>query len=368
MKIAFILPQVLNYIPGGYRVVLDYARQLKNDGFDVSVILPCYPHHRPIPVQGLRQKISAISPIHHIYRLVLSRIRKRQFYQTIIHEWPDLKEVIETPYSLEYYKKFKTCETVISTWWETAWFLNDLNVKAKKIYFCQGYETWGGPENLVKDSYELKDLNLLVVSTWLQNKILKEHARSSQLLLNPVSQHFREPSPQVSDREYDFGLIVRNHQTSKGRYLAERVNREFGHKYKILFATFDGDLGFDLAPLSTVKICRGHQDMLTFYHQTKIHVFTSQSEGFGLPIAESMLSGCLVITTPVGCAQDLIQNGVNGWVLNSFDEDEMLKCIADVLHSPAPVLQGVSDAAKTADVPDLGTQSQTLAHWLKDSH
>ena len=53
------------------------------------------------------------------------------------------------------------------------------------------------------------------------------------------------------------------------------------------------------------------------YLKSNIGIVSSNSETFGQSIVEPFVLGRCVISTPVGIANDIIQNGVNGYIYTS---------------------------------------------------
>ena len=60
----------------------------------------------------------------------------------------------------------------------------------------------------------------------------------------------------------------------------------------------------------------GWQDNLgDFYHSADCLLLTSDSEGYGMVVAEAVACSLPVIMTDVGCAHELIKDGVNGFII-----------------------------------------------------
>ena len=77
----------------------------------------------------------------------------------------------------------------------------------------------------------------------------------------------------------------------------------------------------------------------------------SRSEGFGLPILEAMACRCPVVATRTGCAPDVIEDGVNGFVVDVGDAAAMGARLADVLDLDAARWQAMSEAALERVLP-----------------
>ncbi|MBS3150019.1 glycosyltransferase family 4 protein [Candidatus Woesearchaeota archaeon] len=57
-------------------------------------------------------------------------------------------------------------------------------------------------------------------------------------------------------------------------------------------------------------------EIIDYYLCADLFVLTSSNESFGIPILEAMAAGLPVISTNVGAAKELIENGKNGFVIN----------------------------------------------------
>jgi D-inositol-3-phosphate glycosyltransferase len=60
---------------------------------------------------------------------------------------------------------------------------------------------------------------------------------------------------------------------------------------------------------------RGHDELPDYYRAADALVLPSHYESFGLVVLEAMACGTPVIATRVGVVEDIVRNGVNGWVV-----------------------------------------------------
>ncbi|MDD4354135.1 MAG: glycosyltransferase family 4 protein, partial [Candidatus Nanoarchaeia archaeon] len=78
----------------------------------------------------------------------------------------------------------------------------------------------------------------------------------------------------------------------------------------------------------------GLQDMPNVYNGCDIFVMASQMESFGLAYAEAMACGIPVIGTSVGGIPEIINNNVNGFLIEPKNSVELAKKIQTLLKNP----------------------------------
>jgi glycosyltransferase involved in cell wall biosynthesis len=88
-------------------------------------------------------------------------------------------------------------------------------------------------------------------------------------------------------------------------------------------------------PLVTV-IERAPEDrVVEEYQRHDALVFTSTYEGFGLVVLEALSQGLAVIATPVGCAADLVADGVTGIRIPPRDPQAIVRAVRAVMTDAA---------------------------------
>lgn len=70
--------------------------------------------------------------------------------------------------------------------------------------------------------------------------------------------------------------------------------------------------------------------------QSKVFVSCSRGEGFPVSLLEAMACGCVPVVTAVGDIADVVQTGVNGFLLTTPDStDELAVYLTRLLHDDA---------------------------------
>jgi glycosyltransferase involved in cell wall biosynthesis len=91
---------------------------------------------------------------------------------------------------------------------------------------------------------------------------------------------------------------------------------------------------------------RDEDKKIDFYNSCKIFVLCSKGEGFPLALLEGMACGCVPIVTDVGDNTDLVSNGVNGYILRDFNNENELASLLEILLSSPEKLNKLSEKAK----------------------
>jgi GalNAc-alpha-(1->4)-GalNAc-alpha-(1->3)-diNAcBac-PP-undecaprenol alpha-1,4-N-acetyl-D-galactosaminyltransferase len=96
-------------------------------------------------------------------------------------------------------------------------------------------------------------------------------------------------------------------------------------------------------------ILKGQQsDIDSYYLKSKIFAFTSSSEGFPNVIGEALTAGLAVVTYDcIAGPADMIQDGINGFLIPVFDEKTFTSRLNELIHSESLQLK-ISSAAKTS--------------------
>lgn len=75
-------------------------------------------------------------------------------------------------------------------------------------------------------------------------------------------------------------------------------------------------------------------DLVSYYKTSDLFWMNSRFEGYGLTIAEALLSGTPVLTSDVGVAPEIVIDGKNGFVCDPKDENCFYKKIQLILDKP----------------------------------
>jgi glycosyltransferase involved in cell wall biosynthesis len=241
-------------------------------------------------------------------------------------------------------------DIVVATWWETVEWVSHLSPsKGARVFFVQGHETFtGASSDQVRAAYQAP-FHKIAVSRWLADLMRTEYGDSRVTVApNAVdpAQFFapprgKQPRPTV-------GLIYADAPVKAidvGLRALEIVRRDLPDLQVVSFGTRQPPEEFTSRP-GVTHVLLPEQDKIRDLHaRCDVWMMCSRSEGFGLPVIEAMACRCPVVSTRSGGPQDLIQDGVNGFLAEVGDSEGLARRLLDVLRRPDKEWRAMSDAA-----------------------
>ena len=107
-----------------------------------------------------------------------------------------------------------------------------------------------------------------------------------------------------------------------------------------------------------------HKEVLQQMQEHDLLVFPSLFEGFGLVITEAMSQGTPVITTDRTAGPDLIQHGLNGWLVEAGNTNALLAQIEELINNPNQIEKAGRAAIETAQKRPWSVYSEELCNEL----
>jgi glycosyltransferase involved in cell wall biosynthesis len=288
MKITFVLPHIAFYPMGGYKIIYQYANELCKKGHLVNLVHTA----RVDPNLDKLDKIKKYTKYLFV-KLNLPRYRNSwfNFRIGINFIWvPSLKD--------EY---ISNADIVVATAWNTAtWVNNYSDVKGKKFYFIQSFETWWGSEKEVNETWKM-DLHKIVVAKWLKDLAISLNESAEYV---PNGFDMSEFNIEINPSERDpFSVLMLYHDLKvKGT--------TFGLEALVKYKSIKDNLNVTLfgsfpRPIDLPSWIHYYQSPITnkikrIYNKNAIFISPSLLEGFPLPPAEAMLCGCAVLASDIG--------------------------------------------------------------------
>ena len=303
MKITFLHPPV--NLSGGVRVVAIHAQKLAERGHDVQ--------HLSVTPPRPSWKTQVKSILRGRGRVPWDPTPRKSH----LDDTPVPHTVLPTPTIAA--GQVPDADVVVATWWETAEWMAALPAsKGVKVHLIQDYEMFDHlPQARVDAVYRLP-IHRVVVSDYIR-RMLQEHHGAGEIDLVPNAvdlAHFTS-APRSKTDTLCVGTVY-TERPRKNLALAINVLRAAKARLPHLRAVAFGTQEIaDFLPLPDwVEYHKdpAQSDIPRLYAAADVWLFTSESEGFGLPLLEAMACRTPVLATAAGAAPDLI-DGRNGQLL-----------------------------------------------------
>lgn len=320
MKITFIVPG-LN-LTGGLRVVAKYSELLSDKGHEVTVVAPG--PAKPTIKQRLKSVMRWKG-----YKFEYTGFINTGFFSNVNYHVKVLNSFRHVNA-----EDIPDSDFVIATYWNTAeWVADYPESKGKKVYFVQGYEVhpWL-PVGRVKQTLQLP-LKKITIAQWLADILENDfHQKNISIIHNAVDHRLFYASKRKKNIAVTFGMVYSS-RSIKGSQLAfecfNQLQKEYSSNKLIVFGMEPLNEVVGLPNNATYYFQPEQGKIRDIYSQCDVWLFTSSSEGFGLPILEAMACRTPVIGTRCGAAPDLLESG--GGILIDIEDNEGLLSAMKIL-------------------------------------
>lgn len=355
MKITFVLPY--NSLSGGHRVVSTYAQRLTDRGHEIHVV---------------SQPFSGPTNLKHRVKRMLGRVPAPVAppRSPLLDFLGERHRVLDRP-APPGPNDVPDADVIIATWWETAeWVAALPPEKGRKFYLLQGYEVFPHlPVDRVIATYGLP-LKKIAVSDYIRREIETNHGASDiSVVHNAVDLTQFQAPPRPRNRPLTVGYLY-SPGTMKRSWLAIEALKAARAQVPDLRAVLFG--AHPVAPQTPLPDWAHYEQspaqsrIPEIYASCDLWLFTSDNEGFGLPILEAMACRTPVLATAAGAAPQLI-DGTNGLVLPD-DATAFAKAIANFAAMSDADWQGWSAAAhRTAQAHSWDHATDRLLALLEDA-
>lgn len=333
MNITFVLP--FNVISGGNRVIAIYARKLTERGHRVNVV------SQPITMK--------VSPKERIKRL----LRRSNDPKTMPARSPLLDFLGDRHRVLDTLRPPRPddvpdADIIIATWWETAeWVAALPTSKGKKYYLIQGYEVFPYlPVDRVIATYNLP-LRKIAVSDFVRDEIKRNHGvHGIDVISNAIDTDQFHAPPRSRNPSLTVGFLYTKAKVKRIELAIEvliRAKQRIPDLQASVFGSKPVAPDMPLPDWVRYEQAPDQGRIPEIYAECDLWLFTSEKEGFGLPILEAMACRTPVLATHAGAAPQLI-DGTNGLLLPA-DANAFANEIARFAQMPDTEWQNWSEAA-----------------------
>ena len=296
MRICFVLPRTESKAIGGYKVVFDYANHLAALGEEVCILF--------LNTRYLKA--------YHVPRGM-----KRAYFDIITSREPrwfplDSRVQKVSDYSHEVGSVLQSTDIAVATAVSTASYVTSHFETSRKVYFIQGYETWGTPEERVHETYRLGMTNI-VISHWLKDIVERESGVPAVLINNPIDTSTYCVTKPIDQRPHYSLAVLYNPNPVKGFSNALRVLLMLKKRYPDLQVNAFGAYKRprQLPDWVSYKQNATQLETVDIYNSASVFLCSSLDEGYGLTGLESMACGCALSTTDYAAVHEYAVDGVN---------------------------------------------------------
>lgn len=134
-----------------------------------------------------------------------------------------------------------------------------------------------------------------------------------------------------------------------------------GYSKEIVLASFPASA----QPFVTVIDRADEDEVARQYQRHDVLVFSSTYEGYGMVLAEAMAQGLAVISTPVGCAATLVEDGATGVIVPTRNSKALAEGIERLCRNPKLRVQlGNNARERVRGMTWEQTAQQTVSEYL----
>lgn len=332
MKVTFVLGNA--NLSGGVRIVAEHARMLHERGHTVTVAASV--RRQP----GVKDRMKALlrgRPMPR--RMSTASHLDGAAFRVITTDRPRAVTADDVP----------DADLILATWWETAeWVAGMPDSKGVKVNFLQGYEAhpWL-PKDRVDAVWRIP-MRKIVVSHWLDGIARNQFGDATAILVpNGLDTgHFRFVERGPSGARV-VGAVATTTSCKRFPLAAEVVRRLQGRGVGCVFAGFGADMSREawMPRGSRFEVTPAQTRIAEIYASCDCWLFTSDKEGYGLPILEAMACGTPVVATAAGAAPELLASG-GGKLVDSDDPEVLADAVETILNLDDASWRAMSRAAR----------------------
>ena len=241
-------------------------------------------------------------------------------------------------------------DVVVASYYTTAEGVKLLSPsKGAKAIFIQNYEIEEGKPNPKLDASWRMPFHKITISKWLVD-LAREKFGDNNISLVPNSAdttQFHAP-PRAKQAQPTVGLLY-NTFSLKGLATSlpalKQVTESLPGLRIVSYGAEEPDFRCPLPPNSEFHHRPRQDELRNLYAKCDVWVCGSNVEGFHLPPTEAMACRCPVVSTRVGGPMDIIEDGVNGYLVDVKDVNALADRTLRVLKLSEAEWKRMSDAA-----------------------
>lgn len=334
MRVTFVLPYA--GLSGGIRVLAIYAERLRRRGHEVFVV------SQPQVKKRLLGKVKSV-------------VRGRGWPKEPGPEPSFFDSCSVRHHVLESARTIADddvpdADVVIATYWKTARGVAALSPrKGAKAFLLQGYETSPGKWERAIDAAWRLPLHKIVVARWLVD-LARDRFDDFRVHLVPNSvdtEQFYAPA-RGKQEEPTIGLLYSTlHLRGVDVSLAalEKVKRQIGNLRVVAFGAEQVSAQLPLPDWVEFHYRPPQDELRLLYSRCDVWLCGSRREGFHLPMLEAMACRCPIVSTRIGGPADIVEDGVDGFLVDVDDSTKLAERLVQVLRLDDAQWRALSESA-----------------------
>lgn len=313
MKITFCVSGISRTPIGGEKVIYELANRLALEGNEVTI--------SAMSSESLKKTKLPLS-----VRILICKIL---IFFKILPSWFNFNKKVNIDIIPSYSSKyFRNADFIVATAVSTAFPVYRLpKNKGQKIYLIQDYENWNRDNNYVNKTFSLGMKNV-TISHWLQEKVQQYDKNKTFFLPNAIDTHVFYPITPLNKRNrHTIGLLYHKGE-HKGLRYAFNALELVRQKYPDIVVEMFGAPERPNVP----KWYRYHQNLNQnevneLYNKCSIFLCASVEEGFGLTGAESLATGCALVSTKYKGVYEYARDKYNALLVPIKDSNKLAESI-----------------------------------------
>ena len=345
MRITFVVP-VLE-VSGGARIVAGHAQRLAAKGHEVLIVAPA-PRRR-----GLKERA----------KILLNRSPTPSPPARSHVALAGLPFLITGREGVVEASDVPDADVIIATWWETAeWVWAMPPAKGAKVHFIQGYDAFLDAPDRVDAVWRLP-FSKIAVSQWLVDL---GHDRFGiekiELVPNSVNHELFKRRPRKKGDPATVGFLFHPAEFKDMPTTVSAVQQLRKHipRTKVVsFGVLPPHRG-EVPPGTEFHRLPSQEEIASLYGRCDAWLSTSLKEGFNLPPLEAMATGCPAVCSKTGRPVEIIENGVNGYLVDQGDVAGFADALSKILSLSDDAWRKMSKAAIKAVAHPTWEESSAL--------
>ena len=209
-------------------------------------------------------------------------------------------------------------------------------------------------------TYQNRLTRIVVSNSIMEDRLISWGISREKLVLIPIGvdlSHFKPAAPDIKKKLRnelgipDDAICIGSFQKDgngwgeglkpkwiKGPDVFVKVVTQLAKKHKVHCLLTGPARGYVKEKLKTAGISYTHRmlknylDIVDYYNCLDLYIVTSREEGGPKALMESMATGVPLVSTRVGMAPDIIQEGKSGFMVDVDDVDGIVRCAETILE------------------------------------